>query len=307
MSIRRMQKSLQKKTGHFIAVWEPGMTTDVGDIGVVRDYIFMRQSNIKRVAANFKVKATGIGPIVHQDYVSLDLQSSGQHSLAKADIRFQKDGGYVFSLRDRVLREPDDPSQLYTLFTQLLAKSPEKAKELVLVDMVYSSRDYTIITATSSGASISASARQIDLDFVNLGSAKIALSGGSKSITQYHNAPNATKRSPILARVMRPSPSGHIGGLPNLWDLIKDIRSGKVLAEKIRTTAFRYHNDQARLTLQEEGQAASYVVAFIPAEIESGITTTPPDGGGQTENTLGHQSRIESTIRSGYLQAKMHR
>ncbi len=163
--VQTYQSELHDNLG-FFATWLPGDLLELGDIGVLKDGRFRKQSSLQELGVTYQ--PSPLGPVQNLQYssrngtaISIDSSASApcsSHISAKIDVEFSSDGAFLFhasNVRNRRLensgRLADSPPDLW-----------ERGKwnaTWYLVELVHEADCATIIVAEDTSAGVTFSAK----------------------------------------------------------------------------------------------------------------------------------------------------
>src|SRR5687767_7376489 len=152
------QREIHENLG-FFATWLPGDQMDIGDVGVLENGRFRRQTTLTALGIQHITQAgSGMQKIEYTSTEGTTIKSSAQAGvapIAKAEIaiEFSREGAFVFHVSQLLQHRLADPATVGAAVVDAYRNGDWK-KEWLLVESLHTAPRATIIVAQSNAAGI---------------------------------------------------------------------------------------------------------------------------------------------------------
>jgi hypothetical protein len=164
--VQTYQRELHDNLG-FFATWLPGDLLELGDIGILKDGRFRKESSLQDLGVN--CQASPLGPIQNLQYssksgtsVSIDTSASAAPGpvdvSAKIDVAFSLDGSFLFHASNVRNRRLENSTLLADSLLELWEKRAWN-KNWYLIESLHQADCATVIVAEDTSAGVTFTAK----------------------------------------------------------------------------------------------------------------------------------------------------
>lgn len=182
------------------AVWEPGEEISPGDVGILKEGVFQRETNLSKIFPDLKFTIVSNDNPHPSHFFSKDCQLSDMtidaaaqpNAKASLQITFKEEGGVVFDASDCTALYIED---IYSVCKYLAKNRSKWPPGMVLVSHIEKSPRFAVMISETKGAQVELSGEVAPLK-------EIRIADASVTVSSFHGLGyRRTGKGPVTARL----------------------------------------------------------------------------------------------------------